>query len=144
MGFAPSGLSHHRELDFQPGDTWACRQGLTCVRQALADWDLTGATEAAGDVALVAAELLSNAAKHAGGPLHLAVDHTGDLLRIAVTDSDPAPPRRDMHRPEGIGGHGVFLVEHLARQWGTRPDGSGKTVWADLALPPSPQARQQP
>ncbi|MFJ5546480.1 ATP-binding protein [Streptomyces sp. NPDC093225] len=133
MGFTPSEVPHHRELDFEPGHGGACRAGLAFARQALTDWQLTAQ---AGDALLVAAELLANAVKHAGGPTRMSVDHTDGLLRIAVTDPSPAPPHRRRHRPESIGGHGLFLVDHLATQWGTLPNGIGKTVWADLALPP--------
>ncbi|MEW1635349.1 ATP-binding protein [Streptomyces sp. NPDC093801] len=133
MGSTPSGVPHHRELAFEPGDGGACRAGLACIRQALTDWQLTAV---AGDTLLVASELLSNAVKHAGGPVQMSVDHTAGLLRIAVTDHSPVPPRQGRHRPESIGGHGIFLVDHLAHRWGTLPHGTGKTVWADLPLPP--------
>ncbi|MFB8396158.1 ATP-binding protein [Streptomyces yangpuensis] len=104
------------------------------MRQALADWKLTAADR--GDAVLVAAELLTNAHRHAGGPRRLSVDHSGSVLRIAVTDGSPTPPRLGEHRAERIGGHGVFIVDCLAQCWGTRPEGEGKTVWADLALSP--------
>ncbi|MFJ3202877.1 ATP-binding protein [Streptomyces sp. NPDC086989] len=123
---------HHRELDFDRGDAEACGAGIACVRQALADWDLA----AADDATLVAAELLTNALKHAGGPRRLSLDHSGGVLRIAVTDRSPSPPRLGAHRADAIGGHGVFIVDQLALRWGTRPEGAGKTVWADLRMLP--------
>ncbi|MFJ6783102.1 ATP-binding protein [Streptomyces yangpuensis] len=128
---------HHRELTFERGDAGACGAGIACVRRALADWGLTAAD--GGDAVLVAAELLTNAHRHAGGPRRLSLDHSGSVLRIAVTDRSPTPPRLGEHRAESIGGHGVFIVDCLAQRWGTRPEGEGKTVWADLTL--SPQNR---
>ncbi|MFM9698356.1 ATP-binding protein [Streptomyces europaeiscabiei] len=84
----------------------------------------------------MATDLLSNAVKHADGATRLSVDHVGGRLRIAVTDPTSTPPSRIRHRPEKAGGHGIFLVDHLARRWGTRPDDPGKTVWSAPPLPP--------
>ncbi|MFD7138065.1 ATP-binding protein [Streptomyces sp. NPDC059919] len=131
---APSqpAVLHHRELDFDLGDVQACGAGIACVRQALADWDVAPAD--GGDATLIAAELLTNAFRHGGGARRLSLDDGGDVLRIAVTDRTPTPPRLVHHRPDTIGGHGVFIVHRLALRWGTRAEGTGKTVWADLRL----------
>ncbi|MFC9815213.1 ATP-binding protein [Streptomyces virginiae] len=134
MGPPQSVAPHHREIAFVRGDAQACGAGIACVRRALADWNLTAAD--VGDAVLVAAELLANAWKHADGPERLSVDHSGSVLRIAVTDRSPALPRLRMHRADAIGGHGVFIVDRLALRWGTRPVGGGKTVWADLGMSP--------
>ncbi|MFE5623436.1 ATP-binding protein [Streptomyces virginiae] len=131
MGPAPC-AAHHRELALgETADLEACNRGIAWVRQALTDWDLL---DQGMDALLIAAELLSNAARHAGGIRSLALTHQGGLLQIAVTDPSPEPPRLRAHRPDSIGGHGVFLVDRLAQHWGTRPNGRGKTVWATLAL----------
>jgi hypothetical protein len=34
-------------------------------------------------------------------------------------------------------GRGIFLVEHVATQWGVEPTTAGKTVWAEFATPGS-------
>ncbi|WP_051807156.1 ATP-binding protein [Streptomyces sp. NRRL F-2664] len=130
MGPPPSTALHHRELAFEPGDPAACGAGIACVRQALADWRL--APDDIADAVLVAAELLTNAWKHAEGPEHLSVDHSGGVLRIAVTDRSPTRPRLGEHRAESIGGHGIFIIDSLALRWGTQPAGEGKAVWAEL------------
>ncbi|MFE5675390.1 ATP-binding protein [Streptomyces erythrochromogenes] len=111
----------------------ACSRGIAWVRQTLTDWDLL---DQGLDALLIAAELLSNAAKHAGGIRNLTLTHQDGLLQIAVTDPSPDPPQLRAHRPDSIGGHGVFLIDRLAQHWGTRPSGRGKTVWATLALRP--------
>ncbi|MFE7187059.1 ATP-binding protein [Streptomyces erythrochromogenes] len=131
MGSPPL-AAHHRELALgETADLEACSRGITWVRQALTDWDLLGSGQ---DALLIAAELLSNAAKHAGGIRNLTLTHYDGLLQVAVTDPSPEPPRLRAHRPDSIGGHGIFLVDRLAQDWGTRPNGGGKTVWATLAL----------
>lgn len=44
---------------------------------------------------------------------------------------------RSPHRPGRPGGHGMFIVQRLCLDWGVvrHPDGTGKTVWAELAAP---------
>ncbi|MDX6759703.1 MULTISPECIES: ATP-binding protein [Streptomyces] len=126
--------AHHRELPLgETAELEACSRGITWVRQALTDW---GLLDRGQDALLIAAELLSNAAKHAGGIRRLTLTHHDGLLQITVTDPSPDPPRLRAHRPESVGGHGIFLVDRLAQHWGTRPHGRGKTVWATLSLPP--------
>ncbi|MFJ9598259.1 ATP-binding protein [Streptomyces virginiae] len=133
MGLPPR-TAHHRELALHgTADLKACDKGITWVRQTLTDWNLLDRGQ---DALLVAAELLSNAAKHAGGIRSLTLTHHEGLLQITVTDPSPEPPRLRRHRPDSIGGHGVFLVDRLAQHWGTRPNGPGKTVWATVPLPP--------
>ncbi|WP_051807172.1 ATP-binding protein [Streptomyces sp. NRRL F-2664] len=133
MGPPPS-AAHHREIDLRTtAGTAACSAGLAWVRRTLSDWGLVGRGQ---DAVLVAAELLANAVEHADGIHRLTLAHHDRLLQIAVTDPSAAPPRLREHRPGSIGGHGLFLVDRLARQWGWRPNGRGKTVWADLDLGP--------
>ncbi|MFE3286234.1 ATP-binding protein, partial [Streptomyces sp. NPDC059233] len=106
--------------------------GIAWVRRTLDDWHLPAE---GGDAVLVAAELLANAADHAGGILRLSLEHHGTLLQIAVTDPSPEPPHMGEHRPHAIRGHGLFIVDRLTLSWGSRREGAGKTVWADLPLP---------
>ena len=95
---------------------------------AEADWVLSGGSTAPGaarrllvgwarsqslgeavvdDLLLVASELVTNAVRHAAGPVALRVDP---------------------------GGWGLVIVRSLSESWGvTRRRGGGKTVWARLA-----------
>ncbi|GLX23294.1 ATP-binding protein [Streptomyces lavendulae subsp. lavendulae] len=132
MGLPPSAVSHGLDLDDASGAA-GCGAGIAWIRRTLTDMGLLAH---GGDVVLVAAELLSNAVRHAGGARHLSLDRHDRFLRIAVSDHDPRPPRMGEHRPDSIGGHGLFLVDRLALRWGSRPAPGGKTVWADLPLPP--------
>lgn len=129
----PSATRHCELAAGRAGDTAAFGAWMTWMRQRLTDWQLAALDT---DAVLVAAELLSNAARHAGGVLRLALDHRGGVLRIAVTDPSPCPPRPHGHRPESIGGHGLFIIDSLTLRWGTLPERDGKTVWADLPVPP--------
>lgn len=113
------------------------------TRQALQDWGwLPAATAdqqaAAEDVLLVVSELVTNACLHASGPEELRIGSSRKLLRLEVVDlgsGSPAP--RTPHRAGRPGGHGMFIVQRLCLDWGVvrSPEGTGKTVWAELAAP---------
>ncbi|MBH5336631.1 ATP-binding protein [Streptomyces pactum] len=113
------------------------------TREALREWGwLPAATAdqraAAEDVLLVVSELVTNACLHAGGPEELRVSYQGKVLRLEVSDlgaGTPAP--RTPHRAGRPGGHGMFIVQRLCLDWGVlrSADGTGKTVWAELAAP---------
>ncbi|KAF4410775.1 MULTISPECIES: ATP-binding protein [Streptomyces] len=113
------------------------------TRQALHDWGwLPAATgeqrAAAEDVLLVVSELVTNACLHAEGPEELRIGCAPDALRLEVSDrGDGAPAPRTPHNAGRPGGHGMFIVQRLCREWGVvrNPDGAGKTVWAELASP---------
>lgn len=113
------------------------------TRQALRDWGwLPAATAdcraAAEDALLVVSELVTNACLHAGGPEELRVGQGARVLRLEVADlgtGTPAP--RTPHRAGRPGGHGMFIVQRLCLDWGVvrHEAGTGKTVWAELAVP---------
>lgn len=112
------------------------------TRQALTDWAWLPVPDAeqravVDDVLLVVSEVVSNACLHAGGPqeLRLRGDVNLPTLRIEVADGGAEQPReRSPHRSGRPGGHGLFIVERLATDWGmVRHPGEGKTVWVDMA-----------
>ncbi|MFC7878463.1 SpoIIE family protein phosphatase [Isoptericola sp. NPDC057391] len=80
---------------------------------------------------LVVSELVANGVLHGWGNIALRLFDTGDGLRIEVEDSNPAPPVTTDGHPNRVGGFGMQIVERLA-DWGWRPAGSGKLVWAKL------------
>ncbi|MEU3721614.1 ATP-binding protein [Streptomyces sp. NPDC031705] len=111
------------------------------TRRALADWLGPEDSEAGDDVLLLVSEVVTNACLHAGGPRELVLRHSPGMLRVEVSDDSPEPPvrraTRDRSRP---GGHGLVLLERLAKNWGSLPASegrSGKTVWLEVTLPAS-------
>lgn len=98
--------------------------------------------DVASDAELIVSELVTNSVRHAGvGPdrrvtVHLVLLH--DHLRITVTDpGGDLQPRLLTRSPDGLGGHGLRLVELLSTKWGVGRDAVGATqVWCDLVLDP--------
>jgi len=96
----------------------------------------------ASDAELIVSELVTNSVRHAAvGPdrrvtVHLVLLH--DHLRITVTDpGGDLQPRLLSKSPDGLGGHGLRLVEMLSTTWGVGRDAVGATqVWCDLVLDP--------
>ncbi|MFI9121698.1 ATP-binding protein [Streptomyces bikiniensis] len=113
------------------------------TRTALYEWGWLPAVgadhrAAAEDVLLVVSELVTNACLHADGPESLRVLRLAKVLRLEVTDrgaGQPAP--RTPHRAGRPGGHGMFIVQRLCRDWGIdrTPGAPGKTVWAEISAP---------
>ncbi|WP_258024153.1 ATP-binding protein [Streptomyces bambusae] len=136
-----------------PGVVTRCRD---FTRQALQDWgwpvpdpdggdedaDLADRMEAAEDVLLMVSELVTNACMHAGGPRELVLRLGPERLRVEVSDGSPEHPRRRPAADPAVpGGHGLTVLDRLARRWGSAPSTSawgGKTVWLEVAAPVSP------
>jgi serine/threonine-protein kinase RsbW len=90
---------------------------------------------------LLTSELVTNAIRHSrsgesGGSVGLMVVAVPDGIRVEVTDSgsDASAPvvKEDSYTCDG---HGLFLVEAVAREWGCRRSDAGTTVWFCLGLP---------
>ncbi|MFJ1972072.1 ATP-binding protein [Streptomyces sp. NPDC087903] len=118
-----------------PAEPGAVRDARAAVRGRLRDWGL----ESLADLtALLVSELVTNALRHATGPIGVRLVRPaapGDVLRVEVSDPFPDLPRERTARPEDESGRGLQLVAHTSRRWGTRPGGVGKTVWFELAVP---------
>ena len=98
-------------------------------------WDMPDASNAE----LVVSELVANAVLHGYGHVSLQLYDTGDGLRIEVEDGNPAPPVTTDGHPGRVGGFGMQIVERLA-DWGWRPAGTGKVVWAKIRVTEDPDA----
>ncbi|MFC6065680.1 SpoIIE family protein phosphatase [Streptomyces ochraceiscleroticus] len=123
-------LTAGRELDAVPA---AVPEGRAFLAATLGAWQLAGLTD---DARLLTSELLTNAVRHAGGPVRLRLCRTESGLTVEVTDRSPQFPHP---RTPGTGdesGRGLTLVDALADSWGTRPAEDGKSVWFTLCAPP--------
>ncbi|PNV36566.1 ATP-binding protein [Streptomyces sp. DH-12] len=106
-------------------------------------WGVPYDSDAHDAVTLVAAELCANAVRHghvAGRDFRLRLTATPATrtVRIEVTDTrgESLPQLPATATDDGEGGRGLLLVEALADRWGCapRPDGPGKTVWAEYTV----------
>jgi PAS domain S-box-containing protein len=111
-------------LPSEPASIGRARHAVLRTCQA---WDLGDSANAE----LVVSELVANGVLHGWGHLALRLFDTGDGLRVEVEDSNPAPPVSTDGHVHRMGGFGMQIVERLA-DWGWRPAGSGKLVWARL------------
>jgi hypothetical protein len=122
------------EAVISPTDPDALRNARIALREALHSWSL----EALSDTAeLLACELATNALVHTDGSATLTarpVLHSGRGLRLAVSDTSTASPRRRAAPERATSGRGIMLIEELATAWGVEPRGNGKTVWCELSL----------
>lgn len=114
----------------------AVRTARSLVRRTLDEWRLGGVADI---TALLVSELVTNALRHATGPIgvRLVRDPAGaaGVLLVEVSDPLPDPPRERVARADDEDGRGLQLVASVTRRWGTRPGEAGKTVWFELALP---------
>ncbi|ATL81791.1 ATP-binding protein [Streptomyces malaysiensis subsp. malaysiensis] len=127
-------------------------RGARLARRLASDrldtWGIPHGTEPHDAVTLIVSELTSNAVRHGrvpGRDFELRLDVTAEAnrtaVRISVTDTraERLPPRPSALVDPGLkeSGRGLLLVSRLAARWDwhLRPDGPGKTVWADYVLP---------
>ncbi|MFJ6543821.1 ATP-binding protein [Streptomyces sp. NPDC091385] len=103
------------------------------TRARLKGWSVCADT--CDSAALVVSELVTNAIMHTASSRVVCELHDqDDVVRIAVRDEGCAPgdPHPAQQRPDEEHGRGLLLVDALCRAWGTRRQGPGLLVWAEL------------
>ncbi|MDQ1033929.1 anti-sigma regulatory factor (Ser/Thr protein kinase) [Streptomyces sp. V3I8] len=114
------GRARHHAADFL---TRARTRGVAVSARAL---DLTQ---------LVVSELVTNAVKHAPGPLRLELRIGADAtVEVSVQDSIRAQPASHPVDPERVGQHGLEIVKAVAKAFQVRLEPCGKRVTAHIAL----------
>jgi anti-sigma regulatory factor (Ser/Thr protein kinase) len=113
-----------------PGRPQHVREARAFIAKALGD------LHPARDTAvLLTSELVTNAVMHSssrcvGGSVSILIMESAGGMRIEVADegSELSSPvvRGDVYASDG---HGLFLVQTLADQWGYLRDDNGTTVW---------------
>ncbi|MEU0964829.1 SpoIIE family protein phosphatase [Streptomyces sp. NPDC005917] len=83
---------------------------------------------------LVVSELVTNAIRYGGAPIHLRLIREGTLI-CEVSDASSTSPHLRRARIFDEGGRGLMLVAQLTERWGTRYAGTGKTIWTEQPLP---------
>jgi phosphoserine phosphatase RsbU/P len=107
------------------------RQIRRSLRSLLTGWGMT--SDVIDDALLVVEELVANVVDHAPTRFQIAVRLTGRVLRVAVHDAGSGSPQLRPLDPGAARGRGLQVIDALAQRWGCEPDGTGKTVWVDLA-----------
>ncbi|MFC4035850.1 SpoIIE family protein phosphatase [Streptomyces polygonati] len=128
-------LARTRVLDSGHTDTWELPSDPEAVGKAreyasrtLEAWgldDVTFTTE------IVVSELVTNAIRHASGPIQLRLILESGTLICEVSDGSDTFPRLRRARVYDEGGRGLLMVAQLSRRWGTRSTSTGKVIWAD-------------
>lgn len=107
------------------------------VAQLAVDWGHSGA---AGDAALLASELCTNALLHGclrDRLFRVETSLAGNALRVAVTDpKGERLPSPRASSPSDQFGRGLVIVDALAARWAVEKLTVGKTVWAELDISP--------
>ncbi|QPP08487.1 SpoIIE family protein phosphatase [Streptomyces bathyalis] len=116
------------ELEAEPS---AVSRARTLVMDQLTEW---GLDELAFTTELVVSELVTNAIRHAVGPVYLRLIRDRSL-HCEVSDKGHTSPNLRHSATDDEGGRGLFIVAQMVQRWGTRYTTSGKTIWTEQALP---------
>ncbi|MGW1895051.1 SpoIIE family protein phosphatase [Streptomyces sp. NPDC002004] len=115
-----------------PADPSFVAEARALAQRQLEEW---GLEELAFPLELIVSELVTNAVRHASGPIRLRLIRQ-NVLVCEVADTSSTAPRLRHARTTDEGGRGLFLVAQLAQRWGTRYTAEGKIIWAEHPLPP--------
>ncbi|MEW2117542.1 ATP-binding protein [Streptomyces sp. NPDC005474] len=93
---------------------------------------------ALGMTQLVVSELVTNAVKHAPGPVMLDLQIDGGAVRVSVWDSDPVLPDVASTDPQRVGRHGLEITLAVSQGYEVHREPVGKRVTALIALADDP------
>ncbi|MEU6882193.1 SpoIIE family protein phosphatase [Streptomyces sp. NPDC046712] len=113
-----------------PADPSVVARARVMTARQLAAW---GLEELAFTTELVVSELVTNAIRHASGPIRLRLILERTLI-CEVFDASSTSPHLRHARTTDEGGRGLFLISQFTRRWGTRYTAEGKVIWAEQPL----------
>ncbi|MEU3875399.1 MULTISPECIES: SpoIIE family protein phosphatase [Streptomyces] len=113
-----------------PADPAVVGRARGDVTRQLAQWDLE---ELSFTTELILSELITNAIRHASGPIRVRLLRDRTLI-CEVSDTSSTSPHLRYAAEEDEGGRGLFLVAQLADRWGTRYVPGGKVIWSEQSL----------
>jgi serine/threonine-protein kinase RsbW len=100
------------------------------------------------EVELLVSELVTNAVRHASlsrdDSIRLEVTHSGDRLRVEVSEDGVGFSPRSIPQPspDGFSGWGLYITDRLADRWGVDSADGSTRVWAELDLAAHPSRRR--
>jgi anti-sigma regulatory factor (Ser/Thr protein kinase) len=131
-------LARTRVVDTNHTAAWELPPDLESVASArkrasrtLARW---GLDEEVLTTEIIVSELVTNAIRHASGPIELRLIRHQDTLSCMVSDGSDIFPQLHRARADEEGGRGLLMVAQLCQRWGTRSTASGKVVWTTQAI----------
>ncbi|MEU6507538.1 SpoIIE family protein phosphatase [Streptomyces sp. NPDC046942] len=128
-------LGTDRVADWElPPDPAAVSEARKDAARQLDEW---GLEELAFTIELVVSELVTNAIRHAEGPIRLRLIRNRTLI-CEVTDGSATAPHLRHPRATDEGGRGLLLVSQFSQRWGTRFVPGGKVIWAEQSLTEPP------
>ncbi|MEU5702926.1 SpoIIE family protein phosphatase [Streptomyces aurantiacus] len=113
-----------------PADPASVAEVRKRTARQLCEWgldELTFTTE------LVVSELVTNAIRHATGPIRLRLIMSRALV-CEVSDASPTAPHLRHPKTTDEGGRGLFLISQCTQRWGTRYTRNGKIIWTEQSL----------
>ncbi|WP_406438542.1 SpoIIE family protein phosphatase [Streptomyces sp. NBC_00631] len=113
-----------------PSDPSAVAGVRAAATGLLRDW---GLKEEAFTLELILSELVTNAIRHATGPVGVRLIHDRSLI-CEVSDGSTVSPHLRRATTMDEGGRGLFLVAQFADRWGTRYTAAGKVIWTEQWL----------
>ncbi|MFE5814510.1 SpoIIE family protein phosphatase [Streptomyces sp. NPDC056479] len=117
-----------------PDDPSAVARVRAAAARTLEDW---GLAEEAFTTELILSELVTNALRHATGPIGVRLIRDRALI-CEVSDGSSTAPHLRSAATTDEGGRGLFLVAQFADRWGTRYTPDGKVIWTEQPLPGMP------
>ncbi len=101
----------------------------TFVRRTLEHWQRP---ENVDDAMLLATELVTNAVVHARSGVQVRLLAFADRIRVEVTDTGAGSLHLRTPHDGALSGRGLFMVQELARTWGTSSGEDAKVVWFEV------------
>lgn len=128
-------LPAHRVASWElPSDPALVAEARKTTTRQLGTW---GLDELAFTTELVVSELVTNAIRHAAGPIRLRLILERTLI-CEVFDGGATAPHLRHPRTTDEGGRGLFLISQFTQRWGTRFLPEGKVIWAEQSLADPP------
>ncbi|MFK4185617.1 SpoIIE family protein phosphatase [Streptomyces sparsogenes] len=113
-----------------PTDPAVVAEARRASSRQLAAW---GLDELAFTTELVVSELVTNAMRHAIGPIRLRLILERSLI-CEVFDGRATAPHPRHPKTTDEGGRGLLLISQFTQRWGTRYLPEGKVIWAEQPL----------
>ncbi len=114
-----------------PSEAASVGRARELVRKTLGGWGLAGLVDV---TELLVSELVTNALRHAEGPVRMRLVRDQTLFCEVFDTAQTLPLLRHASSTDESG-RGLHLVSQLASRWGSRRTGNGKIVWFEQALP---------